>query len=153
MQPEPKLEYAGFLPRFGAYMVDGFILYPAGFIIASLFGPMSFISAMLGIILSVGYHAYFLQTPWCATPGKRMMRVMILRPDGSRLDARGAVERYMGMMIPFLVLYSSSFDFMTAATLCFWLSLVWFGLIWVTEQKTAMHDILCNTRAFTGRAA
>lgn len=145
------LKPAGFLPRLAAFMIDGLILYPAGMIITAAFGYMSLAGALVGLAVGGFYHVYFIQSTWCATPGKRIMQLMVLRPNGARLDTRGALERHIGMMLPFLVLYSSSLSPVMATILFFWLSLVWFGLIGVTEQKTALHDVLCNTRVYEGK--
>ena len=139
------------MSRAAAYIIDVAILYPAGAIISMLFGPLSFMSLMLSVIIAASYQGWFLQSHWCATPGKRVMRIVVLRPDGSKLDLRGGLERYFCTLFPALPIYSNAISIELGMILSFWFSVIWFGLVLITEERTTLHDIICKTRVFEGK--
>lgn len=141
-------EYAGFLPRLAAVIIDTLILLPASGLLVDTVGP--FYEALLGVIIAGAYYTLFVAGTWQATPGKRLMGVYVIRKDGQSLDPRQALCRYLGYLMPSLPIYSS-LEPGTAQGLVVWLSAMWFVPIILTEQKTGLHDLLCETRVVKGR--
>jgi uncharacterized RDD family membrane protein YckC len=86
-----------------------------------------------GLSLGFFYYVYFMRSPWQATPGKRICGIRVTRADGGRVNGWLALGR----------------------TLAYSLSLVPLGIgffmaAW-TDQKKALHDIVCRTRVVHGR--
>ncbi len=143
-----SIEYAGFLPRLAAVIIDTLILLPVTSLIMGTVGP--FYEALLGLIMTGTYYTLFVAGTWQATPGKRLMGVYVIRADGDALDPRQALCRYLGYLMPSLPIYSS-LEPGTAQGIVIWLSAMWFLPIALTEQKTGLHDLLCRTRVVKGR--
>lgn len=84
-------------------------------------------------LLSVIYITYFLSSKRQATLGKIMLGIYVGRPDGSRLTPLRSVCRGFASLI-------------TSATLG-----LGFLLVIFTKEKTALHDLICDTRVFHGK--
>lgn len=139
------VQYAGFWIRFLAYMLDGIligmirgiVLIPMGlrlmeepWSIWSLkdIGEMQFSS----LAIALCYFAFF-WTKYGATPGKMVLGLKIVTPEGGPLSLGQAVGRYFAMLLSGLVL---GIGFMMAG--------------W-DEQKRSLHDRLAETRVIRDR--
>lgn len=147
--PRFRASYAGFRVRLAAKLIDGVILYGLGVMVAqavvafafdgvmpTLSDPPSvlrFAAYVLPARLCVGlvYHVYFLAKHE-ATPGKRVLGLRVVRPDGGRLGAGRMVGRFFSELLSratFLAGYvMAAFD----------------------EEKRTLHDYLCDTRVVRG---
>jgi len=138
-------QYAGFVTRLVAFVIDVVIVFVLVIIsnaaiglVATLLtrlhlvrvGPLtetvaSVIAIAIGVVMVVAYYIGF----WLAagqTPGKRIMGVRIVCTDGDRVELGNVVRRFVG----------------------YWLSSVLFlGFLWilVDNQRQAWHDTLSGT--------
>lgn len=147
------MHYAGFWVRFFAGMLDVAFLIPPFLILAFLFGGSEFywssfgesfqIGAassanksfldIIGYGLSITYLGYFLASKQQATIGKRILGIYVGNPDGSRITPARSLARAIASLL-------------TSATLG-----LGFLLVIFTKEKTALHDLICNTRVFHGK--
>ena len=146
------LHYAPHGARIAAYLIDIFIMLPVALIVENIFGSAQLHTAFINIAIAATYYGGFVQSEWCATPGKRIMNLVVLTPDGRRLGWRDALARYFAVLLPGLPANLSIIPLELAFIIIIWLCIAWYGLILITEQRTAIHDLLCNTRVFEGRA-
>lgn len=147
--------FAGFWVRFFAGFLDTLFLIPPLFLLLFLFGIdtyqifhasdsfsnyNSFTASssgqrinLISYGLSIAYLAYFLSSKKQATIGKRIMGIYVGNRDGSRISPTKSFCRAIASIL-------------TSATLG-----IGFLLVIFTKEKTALHDIICNTRVFHGK--
>ena len=147
--------FAGFWVRFFAGFLDTLFLIPPLFLLLFLFGIdtyqmfhasdsfsnyNSFTASssgqrinLISYGLSIAYLAYFLSSKKQATIGKRIMGIYVGNRDGSRISTTKSFCRAIASIL-------------TSATLG-----IGFLLVIFTKEKTALHDIICNTRVFHGK--
>jgi uncharacterized RDD family membrane protein YckC len=141
------LEFAGFWRRFAAFMIDAVILY----VVISVFIPFRnlgylklwnpdifpdfsgwlilpqiILCNLLALVLIIGYFVIF----WVwrgQTPGKMIMNIKVIRPDGSNMTFGMAFLRYLGYIISTIPLF--------------------LGFIWIAfdKQKQGFHDKIAGT--------
>ena len=144
--PQPKaVVYAGFWLRFAAYVIDQIILsivtviivFILGFVMGLFFAAIGMdtptirtISAALGyffgVIVAWIYYAVSESSPDRATPGKRVIGIIVTDLDGNRISFGRASGRYWGKMLSSIIL------------------MIGFLMAGFTEKKQALHDILAN---------
>jgi uncharacterized RDD family membrane protein YckC/DNA-directed RNA polymerase subunit RPC12/RpoP len=144
--PMGTLVFATVGKRFLAVLIDGLI------IVTLIFVPIFGLSMLLAlsaksdgsnaagamvwflpvmIILEYGLPAafeIFFIGRYGATPGKMLMRIKVVTPEGGRVSYGRATGRYFGKMLSGIILY---IGFLMA----FW-----------DEEKRALHDRICKTR-------
>lgn len=151
---DQPVEYAGFWLRVGAYIIDGFVLGAIGlvwFFVAMSLGLLdgmmdlqntgngpedifamweSFPAAYyaVSILISWIYEAGFVASGWMATPGKRVMGVVVVNDRGERCGFGQASLRYVMKSI------FASFTFGLA-----------YLVIAFTERKQGIHDFIAQT--------
>jgi uncharacterized RDD family membrane protein YckC len=147
--------YAGFWVRVFAGLLDMAFLLPTLVILFFFFGIDNFQSIKIHSNLqnfsyfnasshshyfdyitytvSIAYAAYFLSSKKQATFGKRIMGIYVGNCDGSKLSAAKAITRSLAGLF-------------SAATL----GIGYLPIIF-TAEKTALHDLICNTRVFHGK--
>jgi uncharacterized RDD family membrane protein YckC len=146
-----KPTYAGFWIRLGAYVLDYVILTVVLLLAIAVAGGVFFVFVgslhaaaqrietfkvlveFAGYVFGFFYYVYFMRSPWQATPGKRVCGIYVTRADGSRINgwlALGRTFAYMLSLIP--------------------LGIGFFMIGW-TDQKKALHDMVCRTRVVRGR--
>lgn len=147
--------YAGFWVRFFAGLLDIAFLTPPLMILIYLSGAgdvqtvrvensfesYSAFSAsvknnytdIISYALSVVYIGYFLSSKKQATLGKSVLGIYVGNPDGSKLSFFKALARAAASII-------------TSVSLG-----IGFLLVIFTKEKTALHDLICNTRVFHGK--
>ncbi len=147
--------YAGFWVRVFAGLLDMAFLLPIFVILFFFFGMDDFQSIKIHSNLqnfsyfnasshsryfdyityavSIAYVAYFLSSKKQATFGKRIMGIYVGNRDGSKLSVAKAIARSLAGLF-------------SAATL----GLGYLPIIF-TAEKTALHDLICNTRVFHGK--
>jgi uncharacterized RDD family membrane protein YckC len=151
-----KKDFAGFWVRFFASLLDTAFLLPFLVILVHIFSvneyqmikiddafhSYSYLGAsstnrfidILTYAISIAYLGYFLTTKKQATLGKRILGIYVGNPDGSKLTPQKSVARALASILT------------AAVTLG-----LGFLLIIFTKEKTALHDIICNTRVFHGK--
>lgn len=133
--------YAGFWVRVFAGLLDVAFLLPIFVILFFFFEIDDFQSISsksrhfdyITYAVSIAYAAYFLSSKKQATFGKRIMRIYVGNRDGSKLSAAKAIARAFAGLL-------------SAATL----GIGYLPIIF-TAEKTALHDLICNTRVFHGK--
>jgi uncharacterized RDD family membrane protein YckC len=144
-QETPYGQYAGFVTRLGAYIIDQLVIagiislvtIVAGFVMQSLqinelLGAQRIaqvIMTTLALLLIISFLILYYIGFWMLagqTPGKRLMGVRIVRTDGERITLGPAIRRWVG----------------------YWLSAILFlGYLWVLvdDRRQALHDKLAGT--------
>jgi len=140
--------YAGFWIRFVALIVDGIVLavvlLPIGFALGVAIGviagsqpdPDEAGALIVGLQLLVNLFSYVVQCAYetfflgrfGATPGKMVVGIKVVRPDGSRLTYWRAFGRYWARILNGFTL---GIGFIIAA---------------FDGEKRALHDHICGTR-------
>ena len=117
-------ELADLSTRFFALVVDSFIL---GAISGALFGAARGTGVGVGMIVGIAYHWYFLIRHNGQTPGKMLMKIRVVKTDGSPIDDVTPILRYIGYYIN------------SAVIMLGWLWASW------DDQKQGWHDKIANT--------
>ncbi len=170
-----SLQYAGFWQRFGALMVDGFVLLPL-MLSTAWASTESRAWALLLIVpqsvLILGYYVWF-HARWGQTPGKMATHVRVVRLDGSPIALRQALLRsapdiFLGLLSAgarFVSLLQipaaeyASLGWMGQARRLSeieggWQWLGWLQITWVlsevftmlfNERRRAIHDFIAGT--------
>jgi uncharacterized RDD family membrane protein YckC len=146
--------YAGFWVRFCATVIDMIITTPVMWAAFHLVGfdpshlptldqmlagiqveetPAKRAADFVSWVISISYSVWFLTSKKQATPGKRIMGIYVATKDGKPLSVNLCFARF------FMTILS--------ALLCG----MGFVMIAFTKEKTALHDLICNTRVFYGK--
>ncbi len=119
--------YAGFWRKFAALAIDGFFIW-----LISAFFISTLIFAPVVLVLSFFYFPIFTSSVMRATPGKYLMGIGVVKPDGSRIDFKTAVIRH-------LMGYISSF------LLC-----IGYLMSLFTDKNQTLHDYVADTVVIEG---
>jgi len=84
-------------------------------------------------VVNFAYAAYFLSRKKQATLGKRTMEIYVGNRDGSKLSVAKSIARSLAGLFSAVIL-----------------GLGYLPIIF-TAEKTALHDLICNTRVFYGK--
>lgn len=142
----PGIEYAGFWIRVVASLIDSALF---ALVISLAVIPWSAITmvsghipgvpdgkSVLNIVSTLGCilaDAAFVTSGWQATPGKRIMGILVITETGGKLSFLHAIGRNLAQ----------------------YLSLILFCLGYImvafTDQKTGLHDLICSTRVIYGK--
>lgn len=117
-------ELAGLGERFVAILIDGLI---QGMISALLFGAFREPGAGISFIIGLAYNWYFWTRQNGQTPGKSVMKIRVVKTDGSPMSDGDAVLRYIGYYINSV--------------------LMMLGWLWafVDSNRQGLHDKIVNT--------
>ena len=158
---EPEgLEYAGFWPRCGAYLVDFFLWWMVWQIFVGIVGTAYFPEAMaiaahgagyqpkpeelmvlvrflgaacvIGLVWSIAYDAIFLLR-FAATPGKLLFGLRVVQSDGRPLGFSRIILRSLAKALVGLTLG------------------IGYLIVAFDEHKRGLHDFICNTRVIKKR--
>jgi uncharacterized RDD family membrane protein YckC len=159
MQDLQQKIYAGFLVRFAATVIDTIFTAPliwaifyiigldfgsiptAEQIIEELSSKSSLITEnttqkiadFISWVISISYSVYFLTSGKQATPGKQIMNIYVATKDGQKLSVNLCFVRFFASILSGLLFGAG------------------FVMIIITKEKTALHDLICNTRVFYGK--
>ncbi|MFT6332121.1 MAG: putative RDD family membrane protein YckC [Lentimonas sp.] len=145
--------YAGLWVRAKASLIDSIVTLPFILVMLYIVGiDLSQISEMfekimqeelpaddttkrvfdfISYIIAISYSVHFVRSKSQATIGKRMMKIYIGDVDGKKLSLNRSLARVVTTIIlPFGILMAA-----------------------FTEEKTALHDVICKTRVFYGNKA
>ena len=133
---DSQYKYAGFGRRFLAVLLDGIVLY----VISLLFDMVFHTNIVSHSAGTVGMHFSGLNTlipvlyyvlSWAyldgATIGKKIMKIKIIKADGSKLDVVSAFVRYLSYIVSSIPL-----------------GLGFFWVIW-DSKKQGWHDKIAKT--------
>ena len=157
-QPAPVVAYAGFWLRLVARVLDFFIIVMplgiVGSILALSTGIGTFLKNLSGqtpdeavgqavgvavaIAMGIGvvlywlvewlYFAGFESSSWQATPGKRVLNLVVTDLSGTRISFARATGRYFGKWVTGLIPV-----------------FIGYILAGITERKQALHDMIAST--------
>lgn len=124
VQELASYELADISTRFVALVVDSMIL---GAITGALFGAAQGTGIGVGMIVGIAYHWYFLTRHNGQTPGKMLMKIRVVKTDGSPMDDATPILRYIGYYINSAV--------------------IMLGWLWATwdDRRQGWHDKIANT--------
>jgi uncharacterized RDD family membrane protein YckC len=154
--PVAAVAYAGFWIRVVGYLIDAIILGVVGGIVQvlligslitipqpqpgtvpdlSVIGPMLGrlgLASLVNIAIAACYEGFFVANLQ-ATPGKMVIGVKVVRPDGSRVELGRAFGRYFAKILSGLIL-------------C-----IGFIMVGFDAEKRGLHDMICDTRVVKSR--
>lgn len=122
--------FASFGHRAAAMLIDVAPLYVLGLILTSI---MPGFGGLLWICGCIAYFTYFIGGKWQATPGKRVMGIHVMRADGAAVAHSYALARCFAYIASWIII---GLGFVLAA---------------FTAERTALHDLLCDTRVVYGK--
>ncbi|MCH6259268.1 RDD family protein [Puniceicoccaceae bacterium K14] len=168
--------YAGFWRRFGAFWIDAFIMLPWIFLIQYInnLGRLNYIYTIVPTYIFFIFFSIYTVKRWGGTPGKLLLKVIIVRKDGSKAGWKEAINRYIVSLVigipsvigNCLVILSMSDDKFFSfsifertryigANMPEWHRMVdWTGQIWIwsefivlllNDRKRALHDLIAGT--------
>ena len=120
------------------------------------------------IIILIGaiYHAYLNSSPWKGTIGKRLMKIVIVKSDDSKITFGCGLKHYFLSILPFVfIIYLISYQMRNNLTFFQTVTAseahVFFGIMfafWVqihlfTKKKTTAYDMICDTIFVNGKTA
>lgn len=158
---QPAFHYGGFWIRFVAQLIDSIILGVAGsavqlLLLGSAFRPFAnmrpdlppdqaleafgalmgtlALSMLVGVVIGASYEGFFVSRVG-ATPGKMVLGLKVVRPDGGPVTPGRAFGRYFA-------------KWLSSITLCIGYIIAGFD-----AQKRAMHDMIVDTRVIKADSA
>jgi len=146
--PRGAFHYGGFWIRFVAYLIDALIVGFASVAVQAVLIPTMRANASLtpqagglalvgiayivGVALAATYEGLFVYKLG-ATPGKMVLGLRVVRPDGGPVSLGRAIGRYFAKMLSAIIL------------------LIGFIMAGFDREKRALHDILVDTRVIKRR--
>ena len=134
------VEFAGFWIRVGAILIDSVALWIVSFVIGIVAGLVigdeataATIGGLISLVIGMIYFTLFTASEWQATPGKRLLGIHVIMDAGGPITALRAFGRYWAYLVSTIVL------------------LIGYIMVAFTEEKTALHDLICRTRVVYGR--
>ena len=150
----PRVEYAGFWLRLVAYVIDNFLV---GAAVVLVLIPLIFLTGLGGLLSHINpeeelndagvfvilgfvflalvaslvvtwlYHAMFESSEWQATPGKRMLGIVVTDSAGQRVSFGRATGRHFAKIITNMVP-----------------AFIGYIMAGFTERKQALHDMVAG---------
>ena len=124
------MNYARFINRLIAFIIDGLLLGAIYMVIILIF--REWIAALLGNLVAIAYFSYFESSEKQATIGKALMKIKVTDREGGRITMAKAVVRSIGKYI-------------SGAIFC-----IGYIIALFTERKQALHDIIADTLVVEG---
>ena len=132
--------YGGFWIRFLAIIIDGIVLWIVNFALQTVTGTritsvsnfalvMSTIglNMLISTAIAVTYEAFFL-VQYGATPGKMVLKLKVITPDGGGISWGRAIGRYFAKMLSAIIL------------------MIGYIMAGFDSEKRALHDYIAGTR-------
>jgi uncharacterized RDD family membrane protein YckC len=131
------VNYAGFGPRFVAFLIDWVILFVVQFIIGFVLGfvmgmlhlpgqLIALVAQVVGLAIMIGYFGYFESSEAQASIGKKAMGLKVTDLEGNKLSFAKAAGRAAAKIISAIILF---IGFIMAA---------------FTPKKQALHDMIAG---------
>lgn len=127
--------FAGFWIRVTAEGIDAVALGLITVVptIALAFQVPEWALELVSFFVAMAYYTIFQASGWQATPGKRMLGIHLITADGGRVGVGRAFARFWALLLSGLVLA------------------IGYLMVAFTQEKTGLHDLICNTRVVHGR--
>jgi uncharacterized RDD family membrane protein YckC len=141
--------YGGFWIRFVAYLIDGLIVGFASVALQAILLPglrssagitrgsaalaLIGIAYLVGVAMAATYEGLFVYKLG-ATPGKMVLGLRVVRPDGGPVSLGRAVGRYFAKMLSAIIM------------------LIGFIMAGFDREKRALHDMLVDPRVIKKRS-
>jgi uncharacterized RDD family membrane protein YckC len=141
--------YAGFWIRFVAYLIDALIVGFASVAVQAILLPglrgrsslavgagaiaLVGIAYLVGLAMAATYEGLFVYKLG-ATPGKMVLGLRVVRPDGGPISLGRAIGRYFAKLLSGIIL------------------LIGFIMAGFDREKRGLHDILVDTRVIKRRS-
>lgn len=152
--PTPTRSYAGFWLRLVAHLIDGLII---GMVVMALVVPIALLTGLGGalrgfhpdrepdpamiiafissiwVLILIGvlggwlYNAYCESSEWQATPGKKVLNLVVTDLNGNRISFGRASGRFFSKMISGLIPFG-----------------IGYIMAGFTERKQALHDMIAS---------
>ncbi len=145
----PAFHYAGFWIRFVAYLIDALIVGFASVAVQAILLPglrlstrsslgagaiaLVGIAYIVGVAIAAAYEGLFVYK-FGATPGKMVLGLRVVRPDGGPVSLGRAIGRYFAKLLSAIIL------------------LIGFIMAGFDREKRGLHDILVDTRVIKRRS-
>jgi uncharacterized RDD family membrane protein YckC len=139
-----RSDYGGFWQRFVATIIDGLITYlPASalgvFVGGWIYGNFQWrqttgVELVTSHVVWTIYYAYFWTSDWRATPGKRIMKLIVVTHDGAPLGIGRSLWRTVALSLSGLVIIGPL-------------------LVIFTQRRQGLHDLLAGTVVVKENAA
>lgn len=135
------MDYAGFWIRVVAYLIDAVILGLVGALLGLLSGGAIIdleaqdtigITDFFGLIIGIAYFIGFEGSEMQATPGKKVLGLIVTDMQGQRISYPRAAGRYFGKILSGFIL------------------LIGYIMVAFTEKKQGLHDLLASTLVVKG---
>ncbi len=138
------MENVGFGKRVAAFLLDALIFgVPVNIVQGLIFGPAVydpdnpayFMALIFSMLCAVFYYVGMLTYAGGQTVGKRIMKIKVVKNDGSSLTLKAAFLRYLSYIVASLPLS--------------------LGLLWVLwdKEKRGWHDHLAGTKVVPAQPA
>ena len=122
--------YAGFWIRLLAYILDAIVLGAITFPLVRVLSTMGIgdsSSNILSIAISWMYFAVFESSDWMASPGKKVLGLIVTDEQGMKISIGRATRRYLAKIVSALILG------------------IGFIMIAFTARKQGLHDKIFHT--------
>lgn len=126
---QENFQYAGFLLRFAAMLIDVIILFAVKIFISQLLPlpDVAVLSPFLFITINWLYYSLTESSFERATIGKRAVGIVVMDEQGERISFAKASARYFSKILSGIILFIGYF------------------LAAFTKKKQALHDIIAGT--------
>lgn len=114
--------YSGFWRRFLALLLDSVFIW-----VICMVTIIPYFLPPLCILIAAYYHVVFEVSPLRATPGKALMKMAVVKSNGSQLTIKDSVIRF-------------AVSFLSSALLC-----IGYLISLFTEKRQTLHDFVADT--------
>jgi uncharacterized RDD family membrane protein YckC len=103
-RPQYTYELATVGMRFVAFIIDNILLFIIGFIVGLFLAIFNLDSIVVGILINLVYHWYFLTRREGQTPGKSAVNIRVIKTDGTPISDSDAIIRVFGYYVSSIAL-------------------------------------------------
>jgi uncharacterized RDD family membrane protein YckC len=125
-----RLQYAGFWIRFGAYFIDGVLLFVVNFVIGLALAQVPLLGSLISLVIGVCYFGFMESSDGQATLGKMAVGIKVGDDTGGPITFMNALGRYLGKIV-------------SALLLC-----IGFLMVAWDEKNQGLHDKMAGTYVF-----
>ena len=105
------------------------------------------------LVVSAAYNIGFVASSWHTTPGKRHCKMMVVNVDGSYLTLNQSVLRHLAAGVLGAVIFLFYWLGLTDIDTVFTVNSLGLLLALFTKERTALHDMIRQTRVIRVKAA
>ncbi len=123
-------------------------------LLQSKFGKSIILLAVICVLVGMIYHAYMLQTKWCATFGRRISKVYITDQFGNKMTTIRSIIRTILNYLPWffpLIAYFLWNSYKGVSITLLVISCFWSDAYLFCGKRIAIHDIILKTIPCIGK--